>query len=70
MPNDPDMAEPMVAMDQTRIPAKITLRGPIRSATGPDTSEATANTARLTDASRPTWNFESPNVVSMNGVMP
>ncbi len=65
-----DSAEPMVAIDQTRIPAKITFRGPMRSAIGPEIREARAKTPRLMEASSPTWNFDSPKAASMYGVMP
>ncbi len=51
----------MVAIAHTRTPVKITLRGPKRSAIGPDTSDASANTSRFTTASNPSSNLESPN---------
>ena len=43
----------MVAALQTTTPAKITLRGPMRSAIGPEIADAIANTIRLTKASQP-----------------
>ena len=63
------VADPMVAMLHSRTPAKITLRGPMRSAMGPEISEARASTPRLTSDSRPSRNFESPNVSARKGVM-
>ncbi len=68
--NEFDIAEPIVAIDQTATPVKITLRGPMRSAIGPDASDATANTTRFTAASQPSSNFVSLNVSPMNGVIP
>jgi hypothetical protein len=47
----------MVARLQSVTPAKITLRGPIRSAIGPEIADANANTIRLTQASQPNSNF-------------
>ena len=37
---------------QTATPAKITLRGPIRSAIGPEIADAIAKTIRLTRANQ------------------
>jgi hypothetical protein len=48
----------------------MTLRGPIRSAIGPETSDATANTSRFTAASHPSWNLVSPKDSPMSGVIP
>jgi hypothetical protein len=48
----------MVAADQTKMPVKMTLRGPMRSAMGPEISEETANTVRLAQASQPSLKFE------------
>ena len=68
--NDVETAEPMVAIDHTKIPAKITFLGPMRSAMGPEISEASANTPRFTPASHPTLKFDSWKVDWMNGVIP
>ncbi len=70
IPYDVDSADPIVAIAQTSTPAKITLRGPTRSAIGPDTSDAMANTTRFTVASMPSCAKFSLNSAPMNGVMP
>ena len=59
-----------MAAAQIRIPAKITFRGPMRSVTGPEISDANENTTRFTAASQPSWNLESPNSSPINGDMP
>src|SRR3954453_16875349 len=58
---DVDSSDPMVAIAHTRTPVKITRRGPKRSAIGPDTSDAIANTSKFTAASNPSWNLDRPN---------
>ena len=52
------------------MPVKMTLRGPTRSAMGPEISEATANTNRLAQASQPSLKFERLNALPMCGVIP
>ena len=60
----------MVAIDQTRMPVKITLRGPTRSAIGPEISEAMANTNRFAQARSPSLELERWNASPMCGVIP
>ena len=67
---DVDSAEPTVAAAQIRMPAKITRRGPKRSAMGPEASDAKAKTSRFTVASIPSWTPDSLKLSPISGVMP
>ena len=68
--NECDIAEPMVATLHTTTPVKITLRGPMRSAIGPEINDARANTIRLTNASEPSSNFVRLNDSPILSVIP
>src|SRR5436190_24300210 len=68
--NECDSAEPMVAALHTATPVTITLRGPIRSAIGPEMTEATAKTSRLTKASDPNWNWLRWNLSEILSLIP
>jgi len=60
----------MVARLQSATPVKITRRGPIRSAIGPEIADASANTIRLTKASHPNWNWLRWNVSEILSLIP
>ena len=60
----------MVAALQTATPTKITLRGPIRSAIGPEIADAIAKTIRLTRANHPNCEWLIWNVFMIGSVIP
>ena len=58
----------MVAALHSITPVKITLRGPMRSAIGPEIADAIANTIRFTQASEPNWKllrWNAPEILSL-----
>ncbi len=59
----------MVAALQTATPTKITLRGPIRSAIGPEIAEAIAKTIRSTRANHPNCESVDMDVFMIGSVI-
>ena len=68
--NEWQKAEAIVAALQTATPVKITLRGPIRSAIGPEIADASAKTIRLTSANHPNCEWLIWNVLMIGSVIP